>query len=135
MRGPSSGDNVDGTTNIIPSMGLDPLLEGYRKILEHIYAPEHYYARMKTFLREYKPPRIRMHLEPSHILALVRSVYQLGLVGQKRRCYWKLMLWTQFRRPRLMSAAVVLSIYGYHFRKVCERHVLRNGVAAGPFVP
>ncbi len=26
-----TGDNVDGTTNIIPKMGLEPLREGYRK--------------------------------------------------------------------------------------------------------
>ena len=29
-----SGDNVDGSTNIIPRMGLEPLREGYRKILK-----------------------------------------------------------------------------------------------------
>ncbi len=34
-----SGDNVDGTTNIIPKMGLDTLRNGYRKILQQIYSP------------------------------------------------------------------------------------------------
>jgi radical SAM superfamily enzyme YgiQ (UPF0313 family) len=126
LRGQSSGDNVDGTTNIIPQMGIESLLDGYRRILAYIYAPENYYERVKTFLREYKPPRIRGRLEFSHILALVRSIYRLGIVGQKRLRYWKLMLWTQFRRPRLLNDAVVLSIYGYHFRKVCELHAFRN---------
>ena len=60
----------------------------------------------------------------SHVLALVRSFYRIGLAGKERRHYWKLMLWTQFRRPRLIPEAVILSIYGYHFRKVCERHVV-----------
>src|SRR5512133_3338759 len=32
-----SGDNVDGSTNIIPSMGLETLQKGYREILSHIY--------------------------------------------------------------------------------------------------
>ena len=45
-----SGDNVDGSTNIIPMMGLEPLREGYRKILEQIYAPKFYYERVLTFL-------------------------------------------------------------------------------------
>ncbi|MDP3185926.1 MAG: radical SAM protein, partial [Anaerolineales bacterium] len=51
-----SGDNVDGSTNIIPKMGMEPLREGYRKILSQIYAPKFYYERVLTFLREYQPP-------------------------------------------------------------------------------
>ena len=34
-----SGDNADGSTNIIPRMGLDTLREGYRKLVDQIYAP------------------------------------------------------------------------------------------------
>jgi radical SAM superfamily enzyme YgiQ (UPF0313 family) len=40
----SSGDNVDGTTNIIPAMSMETLKEGYRQILDHIYSPTHYYT-------------------------------------------------------------------------------------------
>jgi len=123
LRGDSSGDNVDGTTNIIPAMSLDALKEGYKGILQHIYSPEHYYRRIRTFLREYQPPRIRGRIRFSHILALLRSFYRLGLVGQERLHYWKLLLWTQFRRPRLIPEAVMLAICGHHFRKVCERRV------------
>jgi hypothetical protein len=123
LRGDSSGDNVDGTTNIVPAMSLDALQAGYKGILRHIYSPEHYYRRIRTFLEEYQPPRIRGPLRLSHILALLRSFYRLGLVGQERLHYWKLLLWTQFRRPRLFSDAVILAICGHHFRKVCERRV------------
>jgi len=120
----SSGDNVDGTTNIIPAMSLVTLREGYRRILDHIYAPAPYYKRIRTFLREYKAPRVRTKLTFSHFLALVRSIYRIGFVGRERVQYWKLLLWTQFRCPRLLPNAIVLAIYGYHFRKVCERHVV-----------
>src|SRR5512145_1225792 len=54
-----SGDNADGTTNIIPRMGLDSLRDGYRKLLDQIYAPKLYYERVRTFLREYHPSRVR----------------------------------------------------------------------------
>jgi len=124
IRGDSSGDNVDGTTNIIPAMGFEVLLDGYKGILRHIYSPKHYYARIRTFLREYRPPRIRGHLQFSHILALARSFFLLGIVGKERYQYWRLLLWTQFHCPRLLPQAVILAIYGYHFRKVCETHVV-----------
>jgi len=118
-----SGDNVDGTTNIIPAMSLETLKDGYRRILDHIYSPEPFYRRIRTFLREYRPPTARGHLEFSHVLALVRSFYRIGIVGRERFHYWKLLLWTQFRRPRLIPEAVILAIYGYHFRRICEARV------------
>jgi radical SAM superfamily enzyme YgiQ (UPF0313 family) len=123
-----SGDNVDGTMNFIPKMNLDTLHEGYKNILQHIYSPEHYYQRVKTFLREYKPPKIKASLDfgdtLEYILAFIRSIYHLGIVGKERVHYWKLLFWTLFRRPQLFSLAVTLAIYGHHFRKVCELHVL-----------
>ncbi len=124
LRGDSSGDNVDGTTNIIPVMSLESLREGYKAILQHIYSPKHYYQRVRTLLREYRPPQTRGRLRFSDVLTLLRSFYRLGLVGPERFHYWKLLLWTQLRRPRLVPEAIILAIYGYHFRKVCERHVL-----------
>jgi radical SAM superfamily enzyme YgiQ (UPF0313 family) len=119
-----SGDNVDGTTNIVPAMNLDTLLEGYKDILGHIYSPEHYYQRVKTFLREYRRPRIQAPLNLQHILAFFRSVYRLGIAGPERAQYWNLLGWTLMRRPGLFPLAVTFAIYGHHFRKVAELHVL-----------
>jgi len=103
--------------------GLQQLREGYREVLSQIYAPRFYYDRVKTFLREYKPPRIQAPLEPQYILALVRSIYHLGIRGVERVHYWQLFFWTLFRRPRLFPLAVTLAIYGFHFRQVIELHV------------
>ncbi len=118
-----SGDNVDGSTNIIPTMGLEPLREGYRKLLYQIYSPRFYYDRVVTFLREYQPPTIRVHLDVQYILAFGRSIYHLGIRGAERVHYWKLFFWTLFRRPRLFPLAITLAIYGFHFRQVAELHV------------
>jgi radical SAM superfamily enzyme YgiQ (UPF0313 family) len=119
-----SGDNVDGTTNIIPAMNLDALREGYKTILHNIYSPEAYYQRVKTFLGEYRPPKIKTPLDLQHILAFPRSVLRLGILGKERSQYWNLLFWTLFRRPGLLPLAVTLAIYGHHFRQVCELHVL-----------
>jgi radical SAM superfamily enzyme YgiQ (UPF0313 family) len=116
-------DNVDGSTNMIPIMGIELLREGYRKILSQIYAPELYYERVLIFLREYQPPKIRVSWEPQYILALWRSIYQLGIRGVERIQYWRLFFWTLLRRPRLFPLAITFAIYGFHFRRVAELHV------------
>jgi radical SAM superfamily enzyme YgiQ (UPF0313 family) len=127
-----SGDNVDGTTNIVPTMDLDTLREGYRRILQHIYSPAPYYQRVRTFLGEYKPPKLAVPWDLAFlwemILAFIRSIYRLGIMGQERIHYWRLLWWTLFRRPTLVPLAVTLAIYGYHFRMISEQHVLARGV-------
>ena len=117
-----SGDNVDGTTNIIPRMDLDTLREGYKRIMRHIYSPRHYYQRVKTFLGEYKPPKIKAPPDFEYILAFFRSIFHLGVVDKARVHYWKLLVWTLFHRPGLLPLAIALAIYGFHFRKICELH-------------
>ncbi|MFO8072604.1 MAG: B12-binding domain-containing radical SAM protein [Polyangia bacterium] len=123
LLGTASGDNVEGTTNIRTLMDPERLHAGYRRILDHIYSPRHYYERVKTLLREFKKPEIRFRPHPTDLLALGRSIVQLGVLGKERLQYWKLLLWTAFRRPSLLPFAIQLAISGYHFRKVCELHV------------
>ena len=126
-----SGDNVDGTTNIIPVMSLDTLKDGYKLILERIYAPKPQYQRIKTFLREYKPPKIKVPWDFEHILAFIRSIGRLGIVDEARLYYWKLLFWTIFHRPGHLPMAITLAIYGFHFRKICELHAFGKLDSAG----
>jgi len=122
-----SGDNVDGTTNIIPLGGSDGLRRAYKDLLERLYAPKAYYKRVRMLLREYRPPRIKGRLDLRFLreqgLACARSVVRLGIVGRERVEYWKLVAWTLVRRPRLLPMAVTLAIYGYHFRMITELHI------------
>lgn len=118
-----TGDNVDGTTNILPKMGLETLSEGYKKLMLHLYSPKHYHERVKAFLREYKAPKIRVPLDLQRFLALFRSGVRLGILGSERVQYWKTLLWTAFRRPGLLPLAITFSIYGHHFRKVYKLHL------------
>ncbi|MCD6216882.1 B12-binding domain-containing radical SAM protein [bacterium] len=122
--GDTSGDNVDGTTNIIPRMNIDTLREGYKNILESIYAPKPYYQRVTTFLREYKAPKIKTPIRAHSIMAMLESIVLLGIIGKERKYYWRLILWTFVRRPKLISIAFTLAIYGHHFRKICDMHVV-----------
>ncbi|MBW1740933.1 MAG: B12-binding domain-containing radical SAM protein [Deltaproteobacteria bacterium] len=124
LLGHMSGDNVDGTTNIIPRMDLNLLRAGYQNIMRHIYSHKLYYQRVKTLLKEYKAPKAEVPLDFQRFLAFLRSNIRLGVFGKERFQYWKLLLWTLFRRPELLSLAITLSIYGHHFRKICEQYIL-----------
>jgi radical SAM superfamily enzyme YgiQ (UPF0313 family) len=124
LVGSFSGDNVDGETNIIPKMNLEVLQKGYRAVVKTLYAPKNYYARVKTFLREYKAPKITIPINGEYIRAFFRSVVRLGIIGKERVQYWKLVFWTLFRRPRLFPLAITFAIYGYHFRQVMDLHIL-----------
>jgi radical SAM superfamily enzyme YgiQ (UPF0313 family) len=123
LLGRMSG-NTDGTTNIIPRMEIDMLREGYKNILHHIYSPQHYYNRVKTFLREYKAPKIKTPIGFQRFLAFFRSSIHLGVFGKERFQYWKILFWTLLHRPRLFPMAITLAIYGHHFRKICNLHIL-----------
>ncbi|MCF8069242.1 MAG: B12-binding domain-containing radical SAM protein [Desulfobacterales bacterium] len=118
-----SGDNVDGTTNIIPRMGIDKLLNGYQSIMKQIYAPKNYYRRVRTLLKELKAPKISQPLNLQRFLSCFRSAFRLGFLGKERFRYWQLMLWTLISRPRQIPTAITLSIYGYHYRRICEKYI------------
>ncbi len=120
LSGLLSGDNVDGTTNIIPKMDMRQLLKGYENILNSIYRPRPYYRRIKTFLREYKAPKISIKLDFQRFLAFFRTSIKIGIFGKERIQYWNLVVWTLCRCPKLLPLAVTLAIHGYHFRKVCK---------------
>ncbi len=119
----STGDNADGTTNIIPKMGLKILQNEYKNIMKHIYSPKFFYQRIKTFLLEYKKPKTKLSFKFGSIIVFFRSIFYLGILGRERIFYWKLIVWTICFRPRSFPTAITYAIYGHHFRRVCERHI------------
>jgi radical SAM superfamily enzyme YgiQ (UPF0313 family) len=118
-----SGDNVDGTTNILPGMGLDALASGYQSLMRQIYAPGNYYRRVRKLLGEISMPACTLPANRQRVLALLRSSLRLGVLGRERFLYWHLLLWTFFKRPRLLPLAVTFAIYGYHYRRICEKYI------------
>jgi len=128
-----TGDNTDFSTNIIPKMGYERLLEGYRKVISGIYSPRLYYERVKAFLKEYKPLEkrkrslnfkyIRSHI--GYLGAPLKTMVVLGIKDRARAYYWKLLFWSLFKRPQLVPMALTYSIYGFHFRKVFGNHITK----------
>jgi len=118
----TSGSNT--SINFMPKMGAKILNRGYKKILKTIYSPKNYYARIKTFLKSYKPfKKKRIHFQFSRLKAFIKSIWLLGIIGKERWYYWRLLFWSLFRRPKLLPLAISLSIYGFHFRKISEKYL------------
>ena len=115
----SGGDNTDYSMNFIPRMNKELLLKGYQQILDGIYSSKAFYTRLKKFLTEFNPgAKNKRHLNREGILALLRSVFYIGILSKGRVYYWKLFWWSLLRRPDMFPMAITYSIYGYHFRKV-----------------
>jgi radical SAM superfamily enzyme YgiQ (UPF0313 family) len=119
ITGSFGGNNTDYSINFEPKMNRNILVEGYRKIVSTIYAPKPYYARVRTFLSEYRPsPKTPWRFRSEHFGALIKSVWLLGIKEKGRGNFWKLMTWTVFNKPRLFPLSLSLAIYGFHFRKI-----------------
>jgi radical SAM superfamily enzyme YgiQ (UPF0313 family) len=122
----STGDNTDLSMNFVPRMSYEKLIAGYRQIIETIYSPKHYYTRVKLFMKDYRPMQQKVvQMRYSYWKAGLKSVFILGVIGKERFYYWRLVFWSLFRKPKLLPMAVTFSIYGFHFRKIFERHFRR----------
>lgn len=116
--GQSTGNNLDAVMNFIPRMDLARLTEGYRRLVKSLYEPKAYYERALTFLREYRPSRVRAKLSLPDALALVRSLWVQGVRTPGRWRYWAFLLRAWLTKPRAFPEAVELAIRGHHFRAV-----------------
>ncbi len=118
-----SGDNTDCSLNFIPKMNSETLINGYKNIISTIYSPRQYYERVRTFLKEYKPRKgnrlSQLHFH--HIEGFVKAMWFLGIKEKGRRYYWKLLVSTLLKHPRSFPLSIILSVFGFHFRKIAEK--------------
>jgi len=116
----SSGNNTDLSISFSPKMDIGLLMEGYKKILRRIYSPKEYCERIVNFFREYKPPKKRKRITISEINAFTKSIWRIGIIGKReeKRYYWKLLAISATKYCSFFSEAIVLQIYGFHFRKI-----------------
>ena len=113
-----TGDNTDFTMNFVPKMDRTMLENGYQEIVKTIYSPKYYYERVIKLLELYNPVKINEGFKLSDIRAFLRSIFVIGILGEGRKYYWKLLRWSIRNRPDTFPLAVRCTIYGYHFQKV-----------------
>jgi radical SAM superfamily enzyme YgiQ (UPF0313 family) len=115
----ATGNNTDYSMNFIPKMNYNEIIEGYKNIIHNIYATRPYYIRIRRLLLDYNKPQIKQaKINYTLFKAFFKSVYVIGFLNKTRSEYWKLILWTLFKRPRSIVDAITYAVYGYHYQKV-----------------
>jgi len=123
LLGDASGDNTDLSMNFIPKMDHQQLIEGYKSVISKIYSHKYYYERIFTLFKNYKPiKKQKIKIDIPEINALIKSIWYIGIKERGKIYYWKLILWTLFRRPQLLQLAITFAIYGFHFRKIFAKY-------------
>ncbi|MBE0684445.1 MAG: B12-binding domain-containing radical SAM protein, partial [Anaerolineaceae bacterium] len=67
LLGEMTGDNADGSTNIIPHLDVQFLKSGYIKLVKQLYHPKDYYRRCLMLLKTIKTPEIRRGIDVSYV--------------------------------------------------------------------
>jgi radical SAM superfamily enzyme YgiQ (UPF0313 family) len=126
MHASCTGSNTDGQITFMPKMGVEALVAGYRKVLEHIYSPHGYHERILRFLEHYRPVR-RRPLHWGDIAALFRSVWYVGICngGNSRKFYWRTVFHALFFRQRCFAEIMESAVFAYHFQTQVERIRMR----------
>jgi radical SAM superfamily enzyme YgiQ (UPF0313 family) len=120
LIGSFSGNNVMDETNIVTRMDREELRTNYRALVRALYTPKNYYERVRNLLVNLKPPAEKPPFTSELVLAILRCFFWLGLIRKGRGHFWRVFLWTCFRRPGSLSVFLELAIIGYHFYRVHE---------------
>ena len=113
----ASGNNTDFSINFLPKIDTEVLINGYRDIVSTVYSAKTYYERIQRFLKDYKSYG-REKLSFKYFIAMLRSMWEIGLFESGRRYYWKLFFLSLFKYPKSFSKFITFTIYHAHFRKI-----------------
>ncbi len=121
-------DFDENKTNIITKMELDKLYKGYKYILDNIYKPEMVYKRAKVFLTEYGDHKTEMPIKKkislNDLFTFFRLAFYVGVVGQERKYFWKLVFETLLTKRKNILYAYFFSALIYQFKMLHNRFLV-----------
>ncbi|MEZ0343734.1 MAG: radical SAM protein [Caldimicrobium sp.] len=118
------GDNTDLDTNIIPKMGYEKLIMGYKKVIRELYNTKSYYQRLFDFLEEieinnkFKPDLNYLKVNYGYLLGLPKIFLKFGVLDKWRNYFWRLIFKCLFKKPQIFPLLIAHIASGYHFRKI-----------------
>ncbi len=118
------GNNTNFTTNIIPKMGTERLIEGYKRVIKELYQVKNYYKRIAHFLEDYHP-KSNLALSwkylknnYSYFLNLPKVLLKFGLFTEGKREFYILLWQTLWKKPKAFPTVLAQIVSGYHFRQI-----------------
>lgn len=125
VLGRSSGDsvmNLEGL-NIVPKMGREQLIAGYRQLITRLYEPEPYYQRVLHFFDHFKPnPHVLPRPPtPREKIAFFRILWEIGFKQPGRLAFWRFIFRVLTRYHQFFPMAVAFAGGGYHYRTLSHR--------------
>jgi radical SAM superfamily enzyme YgiQ (UPF0313 family) len=122
LRAGATGDQFD-RPNFAPAMGEEALVAGYARLLEALYTDEAYFSRCELHL-EAAPARATTP-RPGSLATVARAVWRLGIVGPRRRFFWRLLgRGLRSGGAPAVVKAVTLAILGEHLVRYTREDVL-----------
>jgi radical SAM superfamily enzyme YgiQ (UPF0313 family) len=121
------GNNThDFELNFIPQMPGHKLLQGYKWLLNQVYAPRNYFERGLTLIRRFargKAERIPRSVRLRDILALFRSLFRQGFSFYGYH-YLRYLIKVLATDAALLPHAVTVAVRGHHFIRI-TREIMR----------
>jgi len=127
----STGNNTDFSTNFIPKLNYDTLIEGYKSIIAEIYSHQNFYDRIYTFLRDYRHYNSNK-FQMSSLIALFKAIWYIGIKEKHRKYYWKLFFTSLFKHTECFAKVMTMSVYYYHFNKIFRDFIENKTVVKKP---
>ncbi|MBI3952482.1 MAG: B12-binding domain-containing radical SAM protein [Candidatus Doudnabacteria bacterium] len=115
----ANGDNTSGQVNFLPTMGLEKLVKGHRELLLALFSAKSYFARIETLIKNYRPKTRSTHLSWNELLAVVKSLWFIGIWSGANWRYWKLLIKTS-GNLRAFPVVVKNVIYWDHLHRVAR---------------
>ncbi len=133
LLGDSDGDTTmnAGCLNFIPKMERERLLDGYKTLLNRLFAPKPFYHRVLTFLGHYRPNPLLPARPPTHreVLAVLKIIFALGFKEPGRRAFWSFLGRLLWRHPQCFPLGITIAVQGFHYRMITNRF------CAAPYEP
>lgn len=129
LRLRSSGDTF-ARPNFETRMDEAALLAGHARLLRSLYDPDAYVRRCEAFLAQAPVPRHTARGDADGVAILLRTVRRLGIEGQWRGPFWRLIGAALRRSPRFLAWAIGKAVQGEHLRRYTAEDVVpRLGAA------
>jgi radical SAM superfamily enzyme YgiQ (UPF0313 family) len=109
-----------GRPNFRPAMGEAALLSGYAALLGEVYSPDAYLRRCRAAGH----PRAGRRRRAGGLRIAARALWSLGIVGERRRMFWRLVGPALLRSRAELEVAITRAIKGEHLIRYTHEDVL-----------